>query len=754
MSAPPSRLYRHSLAGCRPQPLSSYLKAVGVLRVVAEQADDGVRGHWEGECFVLTTILDEDALLAFFLRDWSPSPFMSPWNKGSGLLGDDKKGVGPIQRSTARRFAALRAGVADAQALTRAMAKAVADEREIKNEKTVIKGRIEKERLANDPAYKERLAGAAKLCKTLKDQLQPECQRRWRGATLRWLRAAVVVGEGGKAEFPSMFGTGGNDGKLDFTNNAMQRLGDLFDLTDGNGRATSGASDALRACLFDDRHPATVRGGVGMYAPADSGGANATSGPLAETRLNPWDLPLLLEGSLLFTTGTSRRLGVARSSRSLAPFSVQALAAGYASAATGDESLRGEQWLPLWERPWRADELQALLLEGRCQLGRRGANTAMDLARAVARLGLARGVTAFERYAFMERNGKSHYAVPLGRWMVQAQPRASLLDDLEQNDWWLRLRRAARRKPAPASLVLLEKQLSDAAMEAVAHGTEPERWQQLLVTLAAVEQQLVLSGTTTVAAGLGPLPRLQTGWVRAADDGGPELRLALALAGVRDTAAPFGGALRPHWLPLARGGRFATSERGLARDPRVVVGRQPAEAALIALVSRRLVEGGQGGSQRLPMEAHPQLGARLDDLVALLHGEVDLERTLSLARAFSALDWRSLDPRRDAPAPPRHGRPVPPAWAALRLCHLPRAFDERPALAVDPAVLRLLTAGDSGRALALCLRRLQSAARPPPIRAACLSTDESRRYAASLAFPIGATEAARLAASLAPRPLA
>jgi CRISPR-associated protein Csx17 len=753
MSATP-QLHRHALAGCRPQPLSSYLKAVGVLRVVAEQADPEARGHWQDERFVLTTTLDEDALVEFFLREWSPSPFMSPWNKGSGLLGPDKKGVGPIQASTAPRFATLRAGIADAHALTRAMADAVAAEKEVKNEKTRIKDKAGKERLANDGAYKQRLAQAAKACKTLKDQLQPECQRRWRGATLRWLRAAVVVGEGGRADFPSLFGTGGNDGKLDFTNNAMQRLGDLFDLADEKGGPTAGARAALRACLFDDRHPSTVKGGVGMYAPADSGGANATSGPLADTRLNPWELPLLLEGSLLFTTGTSRRLGGAGSSRSLAPFTVQALAAGYASAAAGDESLRGEQWLPLWGRPWQAKELEALLIEGRCQLGRRGADTAMDLARAVARLGLARGVTAFERYGFMERNGKSYYAVPLGRWAVQAEPKAALLDDLEHGDWWVRLRRAARGERAPASLRLLEKQLSEAAMAAVAHGGEPERWQQLLVTLAAVEQQLVLSGATTVAARLSPLPRLQPGWVQAADDGGAELRLALALASVRDTAAPLGGALRSHWLPLARGGRFATSERGLANDPRVVVGRQPAEAALIALVSRRLVEGGRGASLRLPMQAHPELGARLDDLVALLYGEIDLERTLSLARALSALDWRRLDARRHGPGAPRQGRPVPPAWAALRLCHLPGAFDERPAIPVDPAALRLLTAGEPARALALCLRRLQAAGRPPPIRAATLSAGESGRYAASLAFPISATTAARLAASLAPFPVA
>jgi CRISPR-associated protein Csx17 len=94
-AASPAIQYRHVLAGCTPRPLASYLKALGVLRIVAEQADPLARGFWHEESFVLVTSLDEAALLRFFLEAWQPSPCVSPWNKGSGLLGDDKKGVFP-----------------------------------------------------------------------------------------------------------------------------------------------------------------------------------------------------------------------------------------------------------------------------------------------------------------------------------------------------------------------------------------------------------------------------------------------------------------------------------------------------------------------------------------------------------------------------------------------------------------------------------------------------------------------------------
>ncbi len=37
----------HRLGGCAPTPLANYLKALGILRVVAEQADAEARGWWD-----------------------------------------------------------------------------------------------------------------------------------------------------------------------------------------------------------------------------------------------------------------------------------------------------------------------------------------------------------------------------------------------------------------------------------------------------------------------------------------------------------------------------------------------------------------------------------------------------------------------------------------------------------------------------------------------------------------------------------
>lgn len=82
-------LHLHHLTGCAPAPLAHYLKALGILRLVARQKDEAARGFWKDEHFCLITSLDRDALERFFLDEYEPTPFVSPWNKGSGFYADD-----------------------------------------------------------------------------------------------------------------------------------------------------------------------------------------------------------------------------------------------------------------------------------------------------------------------------------------------------------------------------------------------------------------------------------------------------------------------------------------------------------------------------------------------------------------------------------------------------------------------------------------------------------------------------------------
>ncbi|MGH8498124.1 MAG: hypothetical protein ACRERV_04855 [Methylococcales bacterium] len=59
-----------SLHGCAPTPLAHYLKALGILRLVAEQNDPDITGFWKNESFVLKTSLDESLVR---IADWRAS---------------------------------------------------------------------------------------------------------------------------------------------------------------------------------------------------------------------------------------------------------------------------------------------------------------------------------------------------------------------------------------------------------------------------------------------------------------------------------------------------------------------------------------------------------------------------------------------------------------------------------------------------------------------------------------------------------
>lgn len=748
--------HTHVLKGCTPRPLAAYLRALAVLRIVAEQRDPQARGWWAGECFHLLTRLSRQELLDFFLLAWSPAATVSPWNKGSGFLdGPTKVGLGPIEGSTAERFSCLRDGIRAARAMTTAMEAAVEGERAIKQEAKSIKDKVAREKLKRSPEYKQRLAAATREAKGFKDAMIPRCQMHWRGSELRWLRAAVVLDADGKSMFPSLLGTGGNDGRLDYTKNAYMRIAELFDLDSPSGQPRGGTAELLAAALFGEPALGLAATAIGQFSPAAAGGANATTGPTADSATNGWELLFALEGALSFAAAASRRLDSRGQVLAAAPFAVRGRSAGHGSASNVEENPRGEQWMPLWERPWSATEVASVLAEGRAQIGARRGQDTLDLAKAVARLGVARGIASFERYGYLERNGQSNFAVPLGRWQVKADQRATLLDDLDRNDWFVRVQRAGRDKFAPASVTRAVRQLEESLLAVLSHGGESARWQACLLALADLEWQLVISGAFSAGKRLAPIPRLGPRWIVAADDGGPELRLALALAlaagswqrGARRDP------VRHHWLPLQPGGeRFLTTggdKPALRADVRVVATGRDAVGDLIAIVQRRLIEADSGAGRSLPLVGKPGTEARAVDIEAFVSGQVDADRVCGLARALAATHVTRLRPRHLPRAD--HG-PVPmdSTWATLRLCHLANSLPDGRRIPTDPAIMRLLAAGDLAAAVEVANRRLRACGIDSSVRGALGTAATARRLAASLAFPISPALAASLVKQLDP----
>ncbi len=705
-----------TLTGCTSVPLAGYLKALAVLRLVAEQKDAGARGCWDGDVFALHSTLDEQGLLRFLLDEYVPTPIVAPWNGGSGFYpGDRRAGIDAIRSAEAPRMALYRQAI-------------LACERDV----------IGALRLSTKPGD----------CKRL---VLVRCRSSLPETALDWLDAAFVLTTDA-VRFPPLLGTGGNDGRLDFSNNFMQRLCDLVDLASPHGEPTPRSEGWLRSSLHAD----TSRGlladkAIGQFLPGSAGGANATTGYDAESLVNPWDFVLMIEGALLFAASTSRRLGGTIGGQLAFPFTVRSAGAGHGSLAHADaESSRNETWLPLWTRPAGLPELKSLLSEGRAQVSRRVAVDGVDFARAVARLGVDRGLTSFERVGYLQRNGLSYLAIPLGRWEVTLRPETERLDEVDR--WLASFARAAEADRAPTSFVRALSAIQKAILSVCREGTHA-RWQQLIVALGAGERAMVASPKTmwddkTRRAKVPPLPRLDLRWLPEADDGSVEFRLARALASVQGPAGI--GPLRANMAPLAIGDRGRVrgfAERLESND--VVWGRRDLAGNLIAVLRRRCLEARRRSLDNLPLDgSYP---ARLRDVVAFLAGEIDERKVEDLLWGLNAIGWP--EPKGDTPLPISLRpipEPVPAAYALLKLAHLPWAMPLPWSAAPvnvrhDPETLALACAGRGEEAMAVASRRMRSSGLGPLVRAARVPESLARRIAAALMFPLSRTDAARLA---------
>jgi CRISPR-associated protein Csx17 len=707
-------LHIHHLTGCTPTPLAHYLKALGILRLVAEQKDPAARLWWQDEHAVLATKLDRDTLLAFFADDYQPTPILAPWNGGSGFYPKDTKtGIDLLANSKAMRLTPYRDAIKLSKALTNGRTESPKDE--------------EKQKL---------------LC---------DCRQQWRQGALAWLDAAVVVDESLKPAYPALLGTGGNDGRLDFTNNFMQRLTELFDMKSNEATATMPARTMLAEALFPDTPVRCMSKGyaIGQFHPGGTGGANSTTGFNGDSMINPWDFILMLEGSMLFASAISRRMTPEALPVASAPFAVFSQSSGFGSATTKESSARGEQWMPLWNAPASYHDIASMMMEGRLQLADHPATRPVDVARAIARLGTSRGVTAFERFGYLERNGQANLAVPIGRWQVESQPHRDLADHAAS--WIDRLSSKARGDSSQA-WQSAARRCEEALMAVCQYGHDARRWEELLLSLGAAENTLARTSKKAHDAYLRPLNNLPGAWLQALPPS-IELRLATALAnqyGINPDGSVFWGEpIRIHSLPCDWNEKFkrwdtkAFTERASVET---VAGDGDFQRSAAAILRRRLLVANGG---LFPLRAGHGHFAHPADIAAFLRGDVDDAKLWALAQALMAINWRETTPL--YPKQDQNADKPPPLYGLLRLAHLPeslRLAGTEIRINTDPAMISSLLAGNVSRGMDIAIRRLTAAGLRPFLRTTIADSTLAKRLAASLLFPVSSEQATRLAMAL------
>jgi CRISPR-associated protein Csx17 len=687
------------LGGCCIQPLGSYLKALGIFRIIAEQIDPEVVASWKGNCFNIISIMNVDDLIEFLAGQYKPTPIIAPWNGASGFYPkDNKEALDWVRKSDGVRLASYRETL---QCADRLMA-------------TISK----------------------KPSKDDKERLLQACRASFPDNAVDWLDAAFVLGTE-TPKYPPLLGTGGNDGHLEFTNNFIQRLADVMD---ESGKARPSSVPWLRSSLFGELRSGMLRGPpIGQFNPAGSGGTNTLSGFEGESLVNPWDYVLMIEGSLFFASGVVRKGETNLHGELSYPFSVKSSGVGYGSASRLDVDMaRAELWVPIWSVPSRYPELRALFSEGRSNVEGRKAVDGVDFVRAVATLGVDRGIDFFQRYGFLMRNGRSFFAVPLGQYEVKRNPHADLLAGIDT--WLSAFRSRASDDKAPASIKRTLIRLETAILDLC---TEESPWavQSMLIALGECERALCVSSRWANDQHIWPVPALPPEWLTKGDDGSPELRIAAAVALVsaddrragrlglstmRETVEPVIVAQRTNGAKVS----WDDKRNLLSTDNRLV-------ELLNILMRARIMEHIKASVDGYLDRSQVKVG--LSDISAFLDGRVDEDRVVRLFWGLVLLDPFShieMSIGRSS-----MGDYPGAAFSLLKLCHvrdLKRIIgrDDRQQVPLVPEIHHRASLGNLEVSTRKASRRLRGSGLEPKIKEVRMSPQHSVRLAAALLMPI------------------
>lgn len=717
--------HTHRLTGCAPTPLAHYLKALGILRLVAEQADPTAQGWWAGDVFHLRTTLDEAALVEFFVENYRPTPLVGPWGARSGFFS------GASEKSAREALIQIDSSESDRLLPFR---EAISSVRQ-------VLARLKLNDKAETPDDKRRL--------------MMQCRASFPDSLLAWLDATYVLLDT-ETKYPPLLGTGGNEGSGSYMSGFAQQVAAVF-----IERAWDHA--VLPALLGTSERGLGSAQTPGHFSPEAAGGPNAASTSEGNVVTNPWDYLLLLEGTLLFAAAAVKRMEL-RDGGSLGyPFCVRQAGVGYASADSSDElNSRAEMWLPLWSKPSTASELSALFSEGRAQVGNRTARNGIDFARALAGLGTDRGIDEYQRYGFQQRNGLSYFAVPLGRFQVEPSPKVNLLSEPKLDAWLDSFRRAASSDNAPSRAQRALWQLEAAILD-LCQLKGIRRLQAVLIALGEAEAVLAIAPKWREEAYQRPVPLLPPQWLTDTDDGSIEFRLAASLAGLHSSVV---GDLRQYLEPVTikgttGAGRSHWTEwtEDSAAACHVVWKAGSLETNLIAVLQRRAIEAVRHGARAddgqtlvFPGESYPH--APLSDVAAFLAGETDDELLAALIRGLTLIDWAAV--RQDRTCDRIRGDSTADApdaaYSLLKLCHTPYRVREI-FVRFEPTITRLVCAGRLGDATQLATRRLLGSSLPTAVKVAGTKS-AARRIAAALVFPLAKYDTDVLAHSvLKPEPV-
>ncbi|MEB3271660.1 MAG: type I-U CRISPR-associated protein Csx17 [Synechococcus sp.] len=405
-------------------PLSSYLMALGLLRIASTQLPGGTRarGCWRQGRFHLDLPLLAAELSEFLANEYRPSPCLTPWNKprssGPGFLNGQVPAA--IQALGHPRFEEL-------QRVASVAARIMPE--------FVDGGRVEGD--------SKRLAFEA---------LSREGQS---DAFTAWLEVCAVIGVDAKGKpvvrYPALLGGSAGFLAADFGTQFVASL-------------AAARAEHFEAAVFGSSAPDLLlrSGNTLIYDPAGRGdgqqGYRVAVTDVHPTTANPAELVLLAEGMSFFQgyaitdqSETQNQGGPRPASFTLA---VVHNSSGHASTSWLENKgqTSEELWCPLWDEPVTFQDLRMALGRVAMLPLPRQLRTGTDFALFASRLGRRHGLSGFARYSFPPRVGqgtKIPSLIEVFYLSEEQEDRSDALADVAGFSW--RLRRIAADRSIPTS---------------------------------------------------------------------------------------------------------------------------------------------------------------------------------------------------------------------------------------------------------------------------------------------------------------
>ena len=638
---------RHVLEGCKPIPISNYLKSLGLLRIISEQTDPGITGYWKHEKFIIETHMKKEEIVEFILKKYSPTPILIPWSYKKY-----QKTIKKLEKVTSdKRFAMYE--------------KLVSEIKSVINEF--------KEVQTEDSSKEKELAVIIKKQKNLFLKL---CRNMLSDEIILWLDAVFVLSEN-DAKYASILGSGGNDGNYDMAENFVAKI---IVLLSNNKKENIESEKWLRDALFDDDHALQSGSVIGHNPDGDGDTApNAGMGFTGKSLSNPWDYVLMMEGTLLFAGNMTKR-HTTNTGKAAFPFSTNISNVGYATASN-EEDDRGEIWTPIWNNPTTYTELSHIFREGRVQLGRRQAETGAEFARAVIGLGIERGINEFNRYCVMKRKGDAHLYNHAGRVLVADDSKVDLLDEI---DWWYReVLEKSKKKDAAESLKRLVKNHDMAVLNYCKYRKESDML-EILISVGRIHRRV------SRYEKLKTLQRLSAEWIEKCYDGSSEFRLATSLASIQSSDI---GSIRENLENIKQeNGQWKNDQDFLSY---VWNENDDLVSNMNRVLIRRAIDGKIKALDEIPIRGN--IPARISDIIEFLNGTTDMKKIGNLLLPLSIIDLplNVKYPWKNARHPDLSEMALPQAYMIMKLIYPP---DKKEGIPYDITTLNLLNAKRNNKA--------------------------------------------------------